>query len=132
SRRAPSSRGARAGRETHARGTARRRPASRARRTRRRGARRTAAPRRRTRASERALPTGSPDEERSEAVEILRGLLGLAHFLHDRRQRMEPRAEEPDDEVVVVLVEAVTREPDVDGVAAGTVALRERAVLGED
>src|SRR5262245_13786576 len=80
--------------------------------------------------SSRALPRGLADEERAEAVEVLRGLLGLAHLLHDRRERMQPRAEQAHDEVVVVLVEAVAREPDVHRVPR--VAVRERAVLRED
>ena len=44
---------------------------------------------------------------------------------------MQLRPEQPHDEVVVVLVEAVACEPHVGRVPAGAVALRERAVLGE-
>src|SRR6185503_4333926 len=99
----------------------------RVRRTTRRAARRS-----RKSCSRLCLPRGTPYEERSQAVEVLRGLLGLAHLLHDGRQRVQVRAQEADDEVVVVLVEAVAGEAHVVGVAACAVTLRERAVLGED
>src|SRR5262245_15389490 len=53
-------------------------------------------------AGERALPDRVADEEGSEALEILRGLRGLAHSLHEMRQGMKLAADEADDEVVVV------------------------------
>src|SRR5881394_1574807 len=113
---------------TRCRGTARRRRGPLGRRTTRSTARRNRA--RRRAKSCRALPDRLADEEWPQAVEVLRGLLGLAHLLHDRGERMQPRAEQADDEVVVVLVETVACEPHVGRVAR--VAVRERAVLGED
>src|SRR4029453_9634482 len=41
-----------------------------------------------------------------------RGLARLPHPLDDDRERMQLRPEQPDDEVVVVLIEAVTWGPD--------------------
>ena len=59
------------------------------------------------------LPHAPPDEERPEPLEMERGLLRLAHPLDDDRERMQLASEQADDEVVVVVIEAVAREPDV-------------------
>src|SRR4029079_7258984 len=79
-----------------------------------------------------ALPRDSPDEERPESLEVERRLFRLPHALHDDRQRMELRAEEPDDEVVVVAVEAVAREPDVEAETRAAECHSDATVLHED
>ena len=61
----------------------------------------------------RTLPQCSTDEERTEPLEIQRRLLRFPHHLDDRGERIEILSDQPDDEVVVVLVEAVAREPDI-------------------
>src|SRR5262245_63534660 len=80
----------------------------------------------------RALPDGSSDKKWPEALEIQRRLLRPAHRLHDRRQRIEILPEQADDEVVVVLVEAVAREADVVGIVADAERHADCAMLGED
>ena len=80
----------------------------------------------------RALPGHLADEERPETIEILGSLLGLAHLLHDGGERVQVRPQQADDEVVVVLVEAVTREPYVGREAGEAETLPDRAVLTED
>src|SRR5690606_32642066 len=72
------------------------------------------------------------DEERPEAFEILRRLLRPAHLLHDGRERVQHRPDEPDNEVVVVAVEAMAGEPYVRREPRDAEALCERAMLGED
>src|SRR4029079_15320298 len=67
----------------------------------------------RGRLSGRALPRHPPHEERPQALEVERGLLRLAHALDDDREWVQLRAEQPDDEVVVVAVEAMAGEADV-------------------
>jgi len=64
--------------------------------------------------------------------EVQRGLLRLPHRLHDRRERIQILADEADDEVVVVFVEAVARQADVVRVVARAERHADRAVLGED
>src|SRR5207247_8148916 len=48
----------------------------------------------------RALPDGTADEERAEALEVQRRLLRLPHRLDDRRERIEILPDQSDDEVV--------------------------------
>src|SRR5690606_8750082 len=78
------------------------------------------------------LPRRLADEERPEALEILRGLLRPAHLLHDGRERVQHRPDESDDEVVVVAIETMAGEPYVGREPGHAETLRERAVLGED
>ena len=80
----------------------------------------------------RRLPDGAADEERAETVEVERGLLRLAHRLDDGGQREEILADQADDEVVVVAVEAVAGQPDVVRVVGGAERHADRAVLGQD
>src|SRR5436190_7544970 len=79
-----------------------------------------------------ALPDDPPDEKRSEPFEVQRRLLRGPHHLYDRRERVEILPDEADDEVVVVLVEAVARQPDVVRVVAGAERHADGAVLGEN
>src|SRR4051794_24606155 len=78
------------------------------------------------------LPDRAADEKGAEPVEVERGLLGFAHRLHDGREREQLLADETDDEVVVVAIEAVTGQTDVVRVIAGTEGHPDRAVLRED
>src|SRR4051812_27141267 len=48
------------------------------------------------------------------------------------REREQLFADQPDDEVVVVAVEAVARKPDIVGVISGAVRHPDLPVLGED
>ena len=72
------------------------------------------------------------DEERAEPVEVERRLLRLAHRLDDGRERKQLLADQADDEVVVVAVEAVAGQADVVGVVGGAERHADGAVLGED
>src|SRR3954463_13360828 len=65
--------------------------------------------------SELGLPDDAADEKGTETVEVKRGLLRLAHRLDNGRERKQILADESDDEVVVVAIEAVAREADVVG-----------------
>src|SRR6202171_1729629 len=49
-----------------------------------------------------ALPAHVPHEEGTERLEVLRGLGGLAHRLHEVRQRVQLAADQADHAVVVV------------------------------
>src|SRR5207249_9704868 len=80
----------------------------------------------------RALPDRTADEERSEPLEVQRGLLRLAHRLHDRREWIQLLPDQSDDEVVVLFVEAVARQADVVRVVAGPERHADGAVLGEN
>ena len=80
----------------------------------------------------RARPPFPTNEERSESLEVQRGLLRLAHALDDDRQRMQLRPEEADDEVVVVAVEAVAGEADVVAEACAAEGHPDPAVLHQD
>src|SRR6266850_5159860 len=83
-------------------------------------------------ARERALPERVPDEEGAERLQILRSLDGLSHGLDEMRERMEVAADEADDEVVVVDVEAVAGEANVVGQIGVAVVAAEHAVLADD
>ncbi|MDE0361740.1 MAG: hypothetical protein OXI74_11275, partial [Rhodospirillaceae bacterium] len=61
------------------------------------------------------MPSCAAYEEGAEAVEVLGGLFGLAHFLDYGGEGEQVRSEEADDEVVVVLVESVAGQADVRG-----------------
>src|SRR5205823_12515310 len=78
------------------------------------------------------LPEGVADEERSERSEVLGGLRRLAHGLHEMGQRVQLAADEADDEVVVVDVEAVAGEAHVVGEVGVAVGPPEHAVLADD
>ena len=54
----------------------------------------------------------APHEERPQPLEVKRGLARSSHPLHAGGEREELRPEQPDHEVVVMLVEAMAREPD--------------------
>src|SRR5579862_9750749 len=54
------------------------------------------------------LPHRTANEERAHLLDVLRGLRGFAHGLHARRERIKLRADQPDHEIVVVLVQAET------------------------
>src|SRR5439155_10287981 len=79
-----------------------------------------------------ALPEDEADEERPEALDVLRGLRRLAHGLDEVRERMQIAADEPDDEVVVVSVEPVAGETDVVGEVGVAIGAAEGRVLPED
>src|SRR5262249_27496958 len=78
------------------------------------------------------LPRHSADEERTEVLEVERGLPGLPHALDDDRERVELGPEEPDDEIVVVPVEPVAREADVVAEPGATERHPDAAVLHQD
>src|SRR6266849_497463 len=80
----------------------------------------------------RALPERVADEERAERLDVLRGLDGLPHGLHEVRKGMEVAAHETDDEIVVVDVEPVAGEADVVGEVGVAVGVAEHAVLADD
>src|SRR5262245_62700974 len=80
----------------------------------------------------RALPHNSPHEERAEPLEVKRRLLRLPHPLDDDRERMQLGAEQSDDEVVVVAIEAVAGEADVVAEAGAPEGGPDAAVLHED
>ena len=78
------------------------------------------------------LPQRPADKERPQPLQVQRRLLGLAHALHDRRQRVQLRPQQPDHEVVVVLVQPVARQPDVRAVARPAIGVADAAVLHQD
>src|SRR2546428_3948172 len=80
----------------------------------------------------RALPERVADEERAERLDVLRGLDGLPHGLHEVRERMEVAADEANDEIVVVGVEHMTGEADVVSEVGVAVGAAQHAVLADD
>src|SRR5579859_5992679 len=56
------------------------------------------------------LPHRPANEERAHLLDVLRGLRRFAHGLHARRERVELRADQPNHEIVVVFVQAETRQ----------------------
>src|SRR6266850_8077078 len=81
--------------------------------------------------AERGLPERVAHEERAERGEVLRGLDGLAHGLHEVRERVQLAADQADDEVVVVDVEAVAGQADVVREVGVAVAAPQHAVLAD-
>src|SRR6476469_3727375 len=79
-----------------------------------------------------SAPDGAADEEGPEAIEIERRLLRLPHHLYDRGERKQILADEADDEVVVVAVEAVAGQADVVRVVGGAESHADRPVLRQD
>ena len=79
-----------------------------------------------------ALPRDPADEERPETLEMERRLLRLAHPLDDDRERVQLGPEQADDEVVVVAVEPVAREPDVVAEPGSAEGHPDAPVLHED
>jgi hypothetical protein len=73
-----------------------------------------------------------PHEERAQRLDVLRRLDRLAHGLHEMGERVELPADEPDDEVVVVDVEAVAGEADVVGEVGIAIAPPQHAVFPDD
>ena len=73
-----------------------------------------------------------PDEKRSKPIEIQRCLLRLAHRLHDGRKWKEIFADQTDDEVVVVRIEAVASQAHVVRVIGGAERLADGTVFGKD
>src|SRR5262249_52356075 len=70
--------------------------------------------------------------EWTKRLEVLRGLDRLAHRLHEVRQRMQLAADQADDEVVVVDIEAVAGQPHVVGEVGVAVRAAEDGVLAAD
>src|SRR6476620_4375644 len=79
-----------------------------------------------------ALPKRPAYEKRAEPLQVQRRLLRLPHRLHQRRQRVQFLADQPDDEVVVIPVEAVTGETDVVCVITDAERHADGPVLGEN
>src|SRR5882724_3715205 len=75
---------------------------------------------------------GVPDEEGTHLHDELRRLPGAAHGLHDVRQGMKLLPDEPDDELVVVGVEAMAREADVVSEVRRAVRFADLRVLAQD
>src|SRR5207247_6019148 len=92
----------------------------------RRGPRISGARRRRT------LPERVADEERAERLDVLRGLDGLPHGLHEVRKGMQVAADETDDEIVIVDVEPVAREADIVGEVGVAVGAARHGGLADD
>src|SRR5829696_1090730 len=88
--------------------------------------------RKRAGSAARASPGNTADEERTELLDELGGLPRLSHGLYDVRKRVKVLADESDHEVVVVRVEAVTREPHVVREILRAVGSADRAVLAQD
>src|SRR4051812_27838439 len=82
--------------------------------------------------SERRLPDRAADEERTQAVEVERGLLRLAHRLDHRGQGKQLLADQADDEVVVVAIEAMARQAYVVRQVSCPERHADRAVLCQD
>ena len=78
------------------------------------------------------LPDGLADKERPDLAEVLRRLPRLAHPLDDGRERIQRLAQEPDDEVVVVRIKAVTRQADVVRVVGATIGTSDASVFHQD
>src|SRR4051812_30086941 len=73
-----------------------------------------------------------PDEERAHLLDELARLARLAHRLDEMRERVEILAHEADHELVVLGVDAVTRETDVGRELLLSVGDAERCVLAHD
>src|SRR2546428_13795513 len=80
----------------------------------------------------RTLPERVADEERAERLDVLRGLDGLPHGLHEVRKGMQVAADQTDDEIVVVDVEPVAGEADIVGEVGVAVGAAQHAVLADD
>src|SRR4051812_31647701 len=81
---------------------------------------------------QRALPAGLADEEGAELFDVLRRLLRLAHLLDALGQRRQLLADQADDELVVVLVQAVAGDADVVGRVGRAEGHADGGVLVED
>jgi hypothetical protein len=81
---------------------------------------------------QRALPQHVADEEGAEGVDVLRRLDRLPHRVDQVGQGVELAADETDDEVVVVGVEAVAGQADVVGEVGLGVGPAQHAVLSDD
>src|SRR5262249_21267148 len=66
------------------------------------------------------------------ALNELRRLARAAHVLDELRERVEVGADDAEDELVVVAIEAVALEPDVERFPRLAVAAADRRVLGHD
>ena len=76
--------------------------------------------------------SGVADEEGAHLVDELAGLPGLAHRLHEVRERVKVAADEADDELVVAGIEAVAGQANVVRELLGAVGHPDLRVLAQD
>ena len=78
------------------------------------------------------LPTDLADEEGAQRFNVLGCLLSFSHILDEARQRMELRADQAQDKLIVILVEPEACQSDIKRVAALRVSSPNHRVLPEN
>jgi len=78
------------------------------------------------------LPADFAHKERAQRLNILGSLLGFSHILDEARERMELRAYQAQDKLIVILVEPETGQTNIERMAALGVGFANHRVLAEN